>query len=488
MSAPAIESSTPTRSAGARPTVAIGVLASCGIVVSLIQTMAVPLLPRFPKILSVAPSTAAWLITATLVAGAVSAPVLGRLGDMYGKRRMLLVSLALIVVGSVLGALAPNFALLLVARMLQGVSFGVVALGMSLMRDVLPPEKVGGGVGLMSASLGIGGAIGLPLTGLVADVFDWRWLFAGVAVVGAVLIVLLRRLVPESASRPGGRFDMVGAIGVTVVLVCLLLAISKGTDWGWGSPTVLGLFAAAAVVALLWGRHQLRLRQEGRAPMVDLRLAARPPVLMTNLATVCIGFSMFATFLLSVQILQAPVESGYGSGMSLLAAGVVLLPIGAAMLVFSSASALISRVRGPRTTLVLGTLVLAGGNIGCGFAGGSVAMLVTMAAVASIGATLAYSALPLLIMRAVPETETAAANSLNTLMRQLGTSTLSAVVAAVSSALVLDLGGDRIPSAAAFTVVFVAAGIAGLVGGLIGVLTPSPEDLPELRAAAAAAA
>jgi predicted MFS family arabinose efflux permease len=453
-----------------RPAVAIGVLASCGLLVALIQTMVVPLLPQFPRLMSTTPSTAAWLFTATLVAGAVSAPVLGRLGDMYGKRRMLLSSLVLIGLGSLLGALAPNILVLLVARVLQGVSFGVIALGMSLMRDVLPAEKIGGGVGLMSSSLGVGGAIGLPLTGVVAQFASWRWLFAGAAVVALVQILLVVRLVPESGVRTGGRFDLIGAAGIGTALVCLLLAVSKGGEWGWASPVTLGLLGAFLAIVPVWGRHELRTR----APLVDLRVTARPPVLWTNVTSVLIGFSMFATFVVATQILQAPVETGYGFGLSLIVAGVVLLPIGGAMVVFSSTSALISRTRGPRTTLVLGASVLVVGNVAFALLPGSLLLLMLAATVASIGAALAYSALPLLIMRAVPETETAAANSLNTLMRQLGTSSCTAVVAAVTTAMTLDLGGQVLPSSGAYTTIFLAGAGAAVLGTVVAALTPSP--------------
>ena len=461
----------------ARPTVAILVLASCGLLVSLIQTMVVPLLPQFPRLMSVSPSTAAWLVTATLVAGAVSAPVLGRLGDMYGKRRMLLISIALILAGSVIGAAAPNIVLLIVGRVLQGVSFGVIALGMSLMRDVLPPARVGSGVALMSSSLGVGGAIGLPITGLVAQFTSWRWLFAGAAVVAVIQLLLVSQLVPESRVRTGGRFDAVGAVGIAAALVCLLLGISKGTEWGWTSPTVLGLFGAATVLLAVWARWELGRR----APLVDLRVSARPAVLMTNGATVLIGFSMFATFMLATQILQAPVETGYGFGLSLLVAGVVLLPIGGSMVVFSSASAIISRIRGPRTTLILGTALLAVGNVGFAMLPTSELLLIGTATIGAIGATLAYSALPLLIMRAVPETETAAANSLNTLMRQLGTSTCTAVVAAVSTALVMDVGGETRPAGTAYSVDFLAAAVAAVLAMALAAVTPTPEGVTDPR-------
>jgi MFS family permease len=448
------------------------------------QTLVVPLLPQFPHLLSASPGTVAWLVTATLVAGAVCAPVLGRLGDMFGKRRMLLVALLLVTAGSVLGAVAPGVGALIAARALQGAALGVIPLGISIMRDVLPSHRVAGGIALMSSSLGIGGAVGLPLTGLVAEQASWRWLFAGAAVLGAIQCVLVRVVVRESPLRSGGRFDLLGALGLGAALVCLLLAISKGSEWGWLGPPVLGLLAAAAVLFVLWGRHELR----SRTPLVDLRVSARPTVLWTNIASTVIGFAMFAGFLVTTQILQAPRETGYGFGLSLVTAGLALLPIGAVMMVFSPLSARISRRRGARITIVLGTSVLALGNLLMATLPPSAALVVAAASTTAIGAALAYSALPLLIMDAVPETETAAANSLNTLMRMLGTSSCSAFVAAVATAFTEEAGGHVLPSGTAYTVVFLAAGLAAVVGATIAALTPRSLTTHSLAAAVPAPA
>ncbi len=461
-----------------RPAVVVGVLAACGLAVSLMQTLVVPLLPRYPELLHASTSTVTWLVTATLVAGAVCAPVLGRLGDMYGRRRMLVVALGLVTAGSALGSLAPDVGTLIAARVLQGASLGVVPLGISIMRDLLPGGRVGSGVALMSSSLGIGGAVGLPVTGFVAEHASWRWLFAGASVVGLLLLAAVLRWVRESPERAGGRFDLRGALGLTVALVCLLLAISKGVEWG--AVPALALLGAALVVFAVWGRFELRTH----SPLVDLRVSARPAVLWTNVASVLIGFAMFASFLVTTQVLQAPVASGYGFGLSLVLAGVVLLPIGAAMGVFSPVSARISQRFGARTTLVLGTAVLVVGNAGLALIPGSVALVMLAATVTAVGTALAYSALPLLIMDSVPSTETAAANSLNTLMRMLGTSSCSAVTAAVATGLVVVVDGRTIPSSAAYTVVYLAASGAALVAmAITAVLARVVQPAPELEPA-----
>jgi Arabinose efflux permease len=455
----------------------VGVLATCGLTVSLMQTLVVPLLPRFPQLLATTPATVSWLLTANLIAGAVTTPLLGRLGDMYGKRRMLLVALGFLVLGSGLAATAPDIGTLIAARALQGAGFGVISLGMSIIRDVLPPARVGAGVGLMSSSLGVGGAVGLPITGVVAHVASWRPLFAAAALFGLFLVVLVALVVPESAVRTGGRFDLIGAAGLAAALTCVLLAISKGNEWGWASPAVLCLFGGALVLFPVWGAWEWRARR----PLVDLRVNARPAVLWTNVSAVLAGFSMFACFVVITQLLQAPPGTGYGFGLPLAVAGAVLVPVGVAMTVFSPLSARLSRARGARTTVLTGVALMIGGNLGLASVPRSVVLLMVATTVTASGTALVYAALPLMIMDAVPATETGSANGLNTLARMLGTSTCSAFIAAVSSGLVTDVGGQVWPATAAYTAIFATAAAAALVAGLIVAVSPAgrtPVDAP----------
>ncbi|MBW0105272.1 MFS transporter, partial [Pseudonocardia sp. KRD291] len=246
----------------------VAVLALAGIVVSLQQTTVVPLLPQFPRLLGSSAADTTWIVTATLLAGAVATPVVGRLADMFGKRRMLLVCLVILVIGSVIGSFSYSLVPLVIGRALQGLAAGVVPLGISLMRDQLPPERLGSATALMSASLGVGGALGLPLSALVAQTSDWHVLFWASSALGVVVIGLVLLAVPESAQRAGGRFDLLGAVLLSTALVCLLLVVSKGSSWGWGDATTLTLLAIGVLSLAAWAWWELRTRQ----PLVDLRV------------------------------------------------------------------------------------------------------------------------------------------------------------------------------------------------------------------------
>jgi MFS family permease len=461
-----------------RPFVVVAVLALAGIVVSLMQTLVIPLIPDLPTLLSSSPSDATWVITATLLAAAVATPVMGRLGDMYGKRRMLLASLALLVAGSVVSGLSDTLAPMIVGRTLQGLAGGVIALGISIMRDELPPARLGAATALMSASLGIGGALGLPLGTLLADHTDWHVLFWASAGLGAAAAVLVLALVPESRVRAGGRFDVIGAAGLSAGLVCLLLAISKGADWGWGSATTVVLFGAAVAVLLLWGVYELHARR----PLVDLRTTARRQVLLTNAASVVFGFAMFAMSLVIPQVVQLPTATGYGLGHSMLVAGLMMAPSGLVMMAVAPVSARITNAMGPKVTLMLGALVVA-----VGYGMGIVLMsavwqLVLVVAVMGAGIGLSYGAMPALIMGAVPVSETAAANSFNTLMRSIGTSVASAVSGVILAHLTITFGGTAVPSQDAFRV------IMGIAAGAALVALAIVAFIPRRRTASAATA
>ncbi|MFJ1644897.1 MFS transporter [Streptomyces sp. NPDC088258] len=469
-------------SAPPRSNAVVAVLAFAGIVVSLMQTLVIPIVPELPNYLNASPSNAIWAVTATLLAAAVATPVAGRIGDMYGKRRMLLISVGLLVTGSVVCALSESLVPMIVGRVLQGLAAAVVPLGISIMRDVLPAERLAGSTALMSASLGVGGALGLPSAAFIADNFNWHVLFWVSAALGAVAAVLITVLVPESKVRTGGRFDLVGSLGLAAGLVSLLLAISKGGDWGWTSGTVLGLLAAAVIVLVAWGYFELRTAQ----PLVDLRTTARRQVLFTNLASIALGFSMFAMSLVLPQLLQLPEATGYGLGMSMMTVGLVLAPQGLVMMAMAPISASISRTKGPKVTLMIGALIVAAGYSLNIVLMSQVWHLILVSCVIGAGVGFAYGAMPALIMGAVPASETAAANSLNALMRSIGTSFASAIAGVVLAQMTTDFGTASLPSEDGFKVVMAIGAGAALLSFLL--CTFLPRHRPAAAAPAAPAA
>lgn len=459
---------------------AVPVLAFAGITVAVMQTLLVPVVKDLPQLLDTSPSDATWVLTSTLLSGAVATPIMGRLGDLYGKRRMLVLSLAVMVVGALISALTSQLLTMIAGRTLQGFAMGAIPLGIGLMRDMLPRERLGSAMGLMSSSIGVGGGLALPAAALVAQHTDWHALFYGAAGLGVLAIALVLLVVPESPLRARGTFDLPGALGLSAGLVLLLLPVTKGSDWGWGSGTTLGLFAAAVVVLLLWGLMELRLS----APLVDLRTTARREVLLTNLASIMVGVSFYVVSLVLPQLLQLPTATGYGLGQSMVVAGLCVAPLGLTMMLTAPVYARLSARYGPRTTLIIGLLVIAVGyGGGLGLMNAAWQTLVT-SVVLGAGIGLAYSSLPALIIGAVPASETGAANGLNTLMRSIGTSVSSAVIGMVLADTAHDVGGVAVPSMHGFRVSFLIATAAVAVGLVLALFLPRPprDERPRLRA------
>ncbi|MFI0717288.1 MFS transporter [Streptomyces inhibens] len=447
----------------------VPVLAFSGIVVAVMQTLLVPVIKDLPVLLNTAPSNATWVMTATLLAGAVSTPIMGRLGDLYGKRRMLLTSLAVMVVGSLICGFTSDLLTMIVGRALQGFAMGAIPLGIGIMRDELPRERLGSAMGLMSSSIGVGGGLALPAAALVAQHANWHTLFFGAAGLGVLSMLLTLLVVPETAVRAPGRFDVLGAVGLSAGLVALLLPITKGSDWGWGSPTTLGLFGIAALILLLWGVMELRIAD----PLVDLRTSARREVLLTNLASITVGVAFYAVSLVLPQLLQLPKSTGYGLGQSMVVAGLCVAPLGLTMMFVAPLYARIAARRGPKVSLLLGMLVIALGY------GAGIGLLsapwqtVIIAVVLGAGIGLAYSSLPALIIGAVDPSETGAANGLNTLMRSIGTSVSSAVIGMVLAHMSTSAGPVTVPTMAGFRVAFLIATASVLVGVALASFLPS---------------
>lgn len=458
-----------------RPGAVVATLAFAGTTAALMQTLVTPLIADLPRMLNTGASNATWVITVTLVVAAVCVPVVGRLGDLLGKRRMLLACSVPLFVGSVVCALSSSVLPMIIGRGLQGMGMGMVPLGIALLRDVVPTERLSSSIALVSASMGIGGGLGLPLAAAVAQYANWRVLFWGSAVLAAVIATLIWFLIPAvPAAAKGQRFDVPGAVGLGAGLVCLLLGVSKGGDWGWASGTTIGLFIAAVALLAAWGVWELRTTD----PLVDLRTTARPRVLLTNVASVFVGFGMYASMLVMPQLLQFPEVTGYGLGQSILASGLWMAPGGIMMMLVSPLGGKLTNTHGPKFTLLSGALVIAGGyGLSLALMGSAWGVMLSIMVINS-GVGLAYGSMPALIMSSVPLSETAAANSFNALMRSLGTSIGAAVIGVVLSQQTISMAGRTLTSESGFqTGLLIGCGVA-LVSAAIAAVIPAtrPEE------------
>ncbi|MDA0181722.1 MFS transporter [Solirubrobacter phytolaccae] len=426
-----------------------------GMAFALSQTVVSPALPEIQREFGATPTSAAWILTGYLLAAAVATPIVGKLGDLFGRGRVLTVVLLLFAVGSAVCALAPSLGVLVLGRIIQGVGGGIFPLAFGIIRETFPPERVATAIGGISATFGIGGGVGLVIAGLIVEALDASWLFwLGLMALPAAFAI--HRYVPREETRKDARIDWIGAGLLSVALASLLYGLSKATGWGWGDPRVLGLILGGLGVAAFWVWVETKIDQ----PLVDMRVLKRRPVLLTNVAAVLIGFSMFASFLIIPQLAQTPEQHGYGFGASVTGAGLLMLPSTLVMLVAGPWAGRLA-VRSSRFPLIIGTGL---GAVAFGFYAlfhSSEWEILAGGAVMGMGIGFAFSAMANLVVESVPREEVGVATGINTIMRSLGGALGAQLVATLLTSKTLP--NSAIPAEAAFTDAFAVAAVASLL-------------------------
>ena len=466
-----------------RPARVLSILGVAGLAFALAQTTVVPAIPELMRGLHTDESGVTWTLTGYLVAAAVATPLVGRLGDIYGKRRLLVIALVAFAAGSVVSAVSAQLWIVVAGRAVQGVGGGIFPLCFAIIRDELPRDRVARGIGLMSAIVGIGGGLGLILGGLLVDYASYHWIFWLGAVMGAVAAVATELYVPESPIRTPARLDLRGALVLGVGLTLPLVAISQASSIGWGDARTLALIAAGLVTLALWVALERRTAQ----PLADIAALANPPVLMTNIATLLVGFGMFGSFILIPTLAESPTSTGYGFGVNATHAGLLLLPGALAMLALGPLSGIVGSRLGNKVPLTVGGFATAAGLALLAIAHGSQLEIILFSLVMSGGIGLAYAAMPNLILEAVPAHQTGEATGFNALVRSVGSSLGSQVSATILAASAVA----GIPSDGGFTRAFaVSAGVAvcaGAVALLIPPVRAAHVHLPALEEVGAAA-
>ncbi|MFZ0379474.1 MAG: MFS transporter [Solirubrobacteraceae bacterium] len=394
----------------------VTVLALAGAVFAVLQAAVVPALPDIDRALGAGPSSGTWILTVNLLATAVLTPVLGRMGDIYGKDRMLRVVLTTLALGTLVCGLAPSLPVMLAGRAAQGAGGAVFPLAFGVLRDELEGERVAGAIGLVSSLLGIGAGLGLVIAGPVIATLGWTWLFwlplaVLVPITGAVV-----RLVPRSPVRTPAPVDFASAALMIAGLSALLVAVSEASVWGLTSARTLGLLGAGALLVAAWVRHELASGN----PLVDMRMMALRGVWTTNLAAFLLGVGMYASIALVPALVELPRTSGVGFGGSVTAAGLFMLPTAAPQLLVGPFTGRIARRIGSRAQLLIGVALMLGAYLALTFAHSHAWELILATGALGLGLGFGLAALANLIVGAVGPRQTGVATAMNTVMRTLG--------------------------------------------------------------------
>ncbi|CAB4962234.1 unannotated protein [freshwater metagenome] len=446
------------------PNLTLAVLALGGVAFALLQSLVAPALPDIQKELDTTASAVAWVLTGYLLSASVATPIVGRLGDMFGKERVLMIVLAILCAGTALAAVASSIGVLIAARVIQGVGGGIFPLAFGIIRDEFPREKVAGAIGLMSALLGIGGGLGIVLAGVIVDNLSYHWLFWFPLVAVVIAAVTTHFFVPESPIKTPGKINWAAAILMSLGLAGVLLAVSEGSSWGWLSAKTVGLFVLGLVVLAAWVRTELR----SEVPLVDMNMMRIKGVWTTNVVALLLGVGMYSSFILVPQLVQQPESTGYGFGSSVTEAGLFMVPSALFMIVAGAFAGRLEARFGSKPPLMVGTAFTAGSFLLLIVAHDVKAGIYASSVLQGIGIGLAFASLANLIVQNVRQDQTGVATGMNTVMRSLGGAIGGQIAAAILAAQVV--GG--LPSEDGFTIAFVFCFVALLVGLATSVLIP----------------
>jgi EmrB/QacA subfamily drug resistance transporter len=449
--------------------ITLAALTFAGIAFALQQTMVVPALTTLRTDLHTSTTWATWVLTGFMLVAAVSTPVMGKLGDQYGKERLLLISLLVLFLGCVLAVFAWDIWSLIGARAIQGIGGAVFPLSFGIIRDEFPPEKVGTAVGIVSSVFAIGGGLGLVLSGIFIDYLSWRWLFIAGSIGVGIAVVLVHRFVPESPVKTASRIDVPGVLLLSLGLTALLLGLTEGEPWGWTSAPTIGLFVLSALAFWAWVAVERRVPD----PLIDLRMFVRRPVLVTNVTAVLVGFSMFGTFVLIPNFLETPPSAAaYGFGASSMLTGLYLLPSSLSGLLGGPLAGRLGRRHSSKFPLALGLGISAVGIAMLALWHDEGWQIVLGVLVWGIGPSMAFAAMAKLIVDSVRPTETGVAGGMNTVMRTIG-----GVIGGQAGAAILTadtIAGTHVPAESAYTIAFaMAAAVAAVATVFALFVTPT---------------
>ena len=458
---------TPTITARARThyRATFTVLAAAVAGFTLLQSLVIPVLPTIQAGLHTSQNSVTWVLTAYLLSASIFTPIVGRLGDMRGKERLLVAALIALTVGSVLAAVAGSIAVMIVARVIQGVGGGVLPLSFGIIRDEFPQERVAGAVGVIAALAAAGAGLGIVLAGPIVGALNYRWLFWFPVIVLGVATVAAKVVVPESPVRVRGRVNWAAAVLLSAWLVALLVPISEAPSWGWGSARVLGLLVLALALAVAWIAVESRSPQ----PLIDMRMMRIPVVWTTNLVALLFGVAMYAAFAFLPEFLQTPPSAGYGFGVSITRSGLILLPGSVAMFALGVASGRLTRRFGAKAVLVAGAFISVVPFVLLTAAHHHVWEILIAMVVQGVGFGMAFAAMSNLVVQGVPPEQTGVASGMNANIRTIGGSIGAAVMSSIVTS-TAHAGG--LPRESGYTHGFALLTGASIAAALAAMLVP----------------
>jgi MFS family permease len=408
-----------------------------------------------------------WLVTGFLLVAAASAAICGRLGDLYGRRRILLIVLAFTIAGSLLSAFADDIRWIIAGRCVQGLSGAILPLCYGLAREHLPAEKVPLGVSIITGTAAVSGA-GLLIGGVIIDNAGWHHIFTASAAVALVSFVAIFVGLPKSRTVPvTGRLDLLGGILFPLGIVLLLMAVGEGRDRGFGDERVLAMAGAAIAILVFWLWHELRHPN----PMISVRLLANRNVAVAHLCMILVAGAAMQTVQVFPLLMQQPVWTGAGLGLAATLVGVLKLPESLLAFFGSLWSGFATQRQGPWVPMLVGGTVAGLSWLSLALLPINVWTVIGVGMLMALGTSTLYATLPNIVVTSVPaERVSEAAGFLSvtrTTFKAVGAQ-LTSVLLSLSMVSDPSKGPGAFPSAVTYDIVFVVIGCLSLAAAMLG--------------------
>jgi len=392
----------------------VALMAFSGTLIVYVETMIVPAIPVFITYFNTTYDDVSWILTAYLITGTIAAGIFGKLGDVFGKRKVFLILSLIYAISVSMGGFATSLDELVAIRVVQGIGFGMYPLAYAIINDVVPKSKLALAQGLMSATFAVGAGIALVLGAYITETFSWQWSYHAIAPVAFALFILSYFFLKDNTAPVKEKIDLVGVGIMASGLVMLIFALSEGNTYGWSSPLIVSLFILSIIAFYVFVRYEIHIKY----PFIDMKLLKSKNVLIANFVGLFTMAGMYFLLFTVPTLLQDPAPSGFGK--TILESGLIMLPATILAMVFAPVAARITDSKGPKTSILIGLLVSFVAFILLLFDRSTVMDIIEAATILGSGFSFVLVGIINLLLTSTPDSKSGEATGMNTVFRELG--------------------------------------------------------------------
>ena len=405
----------------------LGLMAFAGTLIVYVETMIVPAIPVFIKFFDTTYDNVSWVITAYIITGTVAAGIFGKLGDVFGKRRVFLILSLIYAIAVSFGGFATTLDELIAIRVIQGIGFGMFPLAYAIINDVVPKRELALAQGIMSATFAVGAGIGLVIGAYITEYFGWQWSYHSAIPVAFALFILSYFYLKDYAEPVREKIDFDGVALLGIPLVFLIFGLSEGQTYGWTSITIISMFILSGILFYIFVRYE----SNAENPFINIQLVRKRNVLIANFVGLFAMSGMYFLFFTVPTLLQDPEPAGFGK--TILESGIIMLPATVMAMVSAPLASLETEKKGPKASMITGLSIGLISFIMLIFFRSTIFDIIYAAVVLGIGFSFILVGVINLLLISTPNERAGEATGMNTVFREIGMSIAPAIAGSIES-------------------------------------------------------